>query len=99
MSHAKEVQRIHLYPGYLTKVACAGRLLASGVGNENLVRREALPKDLGCGIWLVPLVSSGSTNLILETSAGSIEVLVDVVPASRQVQIGDLKYEFKGDTK
>ena len=38
---------------------------------------EALPQNLGCGVILKPL-RPGSTNMILETSTGTIERLISV---------------------
>ncbi len=83
---------ITLYPGYVTKVECEGKLLASAVGNTTLVLLEALPREIGCGVLLKPKQSSARTNLILETSSGSIERTIDIVaekfqPASSQLKI------------
>jgi len=71
---------ITLYPGYLTRVRCEGRLLISAVGNEELVRLEALPKELGCGALLKPRAQSGQTNFFLETSTGTIARRVEISP-------------------
>ena len=59
--------------GYVKKIPCEGRLYISVIGNSKLVQLEALPKELGCGVVLKPLATSGRTNLILETSTGTIE--------------------------
>jgi hypothetical protein len=64
--------QINLKLGFLKKVNCKGRLYASGVGNESIVELEALPSNIGCGVILKP-VRGGTTNLILETSTGTIE--------------------------
>lgn len=64
--------------GFVQKVPCKGRLYTSAVGNENLVRLEALPKELGCAVILKPISSTGQTNLILETSVGTVEKLLSI---------------------
>ena len=66
----EEVIKVRL--GYVTKVACEGRLYISAIGNESLVGIEALPKELGCAVMLKPMGRSGMTNLILETSLGTV---------------------------
>ena len=71
-SYASTDEVIHLKVGFVQKITCKGRLYISAVGNENLVRLEALPKELGCGVVLKPVGKVGVTNLILETSAGSL---------------------------
>ena len=90
---------ITLIPGYLTKVQCEGRLLVSAIGNESLVRLEALPKELGCGVLLKAMVEQGRTNLILETSAGTIQRLVEISPSSRAPTTSQLEYRLKGDSR
>ena len=71
---------IRIYPGFVTKVSCEGKLLISAVGHSRAVRLEALPKELGCGVLLQPqLLDSGlRTNLILETTTGSFERLIEI---------------------
>ncbi len=64
---------IHLKAGFVHKLSCEGKLFISAIGNDAIVRLEALPKELGCGVILKPIVASGRTNLILETSTGSTE--------------------------
>lgn len=71
-------QAIVLTPGFVTKVRCEGRLLLSSIGEPTLVQLEALPQSIGCGVILKPLTKSGRTNLILETSTGSIQVFVEI---------------------
>lgn len=63
---------LYLQVGMLHKVSCKGRLQVSAVGDERRVQVEALPKSLGCAVILKPL-KGGQTNLILETSAESIQ--------------------------
>lgn len=95
---AQAEEPIRLFPGYLTKIRCEGRLLVSAVGNEGLIRLEALPKELGCGVLLKPVGQSGKTNLILETSAGTIERVVTVEGSSGlSPQARELDYRLKGD--
>ena len=72
-------QTIRLKTGYVSKVSCEGRLFVSAIGNESLVRMEALPKELGCAVILKPIGNVDTTNLILETSVGTIEKQVMVV--------------------
>lgn len=69
---------ILVYQGYLTKLQCEGRLLVSAIGNEALIRLEALPKELGCGVLLKPRSSSGRTNLFLETTTGSLSRIIEI---------------------
>jgi hypothetical protein len=70
---------IVLYPGFVTKIQCEGRLLVSAIGNDSLVQLEALPKELGCGAILKPLARSpGKTNLLLETSTGTIDQEIEI---------------------
>lgn len=92
-------QSLRLYPGYVTRVECSGRLLVSAVGNEALVRLEALPKELGCGVLLKPLSASGRTNLILETSSGTIERVVEVGAGKNPPKSEDLFYRLQGGTQ
>ncbi len=79
-----QVQGLRLQPGYIYRVRCEGRLLVSAVGNEGLLRLEALPKELGCGAVLKPLHSTGRTNLILETSAGTVIRTVEISAQSHE---------------
>lgn len=70
-------QVVTLFAGYVSQVKCVGRLLVSAIGNDRLVQLEPLPKDLGCGVVLKPLLNdAGRTNLLLETSAGSVSLIV-----------------------
>jgi hypothetical protein len=71
---------VTLYAGYLTRIECDGRLLISAIGNESLARIEALPKEIGCGVLIKPLASSGQTNLIIETSSETYERILRVQP-------------------
>jgi len=89
------LDRVQLFHGYVSKVHCAGRLLVSAVGNDALVRLEALPRELGCGILLKPVASSGASNLILETSAGTVSVLIEIQPGGRTPKATDLEFELK----
>ena len=72
LAAAEGNQPITLYPGFVTKIRCQGRLLVSAVGNEELVERSALPSEIGCGLILKPGSKSGQTNLIIETTTGSV---------------------------
>jgi hypothetical protein len=84
---------IRVFPGFVTKVQCEGRLLVSAVGNDELVLLEALPKELGCGVILKPTGKAlGVTNLLLETSTGTIERELQVtagmpLPSQRMVRL------------
>ena len=78
-AHASTDEVIHLRVGFVQKVTCKGRLYISAVGDDRLVRLEALPKELGCGVVLKPIGMVGMTNLILETSSGTMEKRIDVV--------------------
>jgi hypothetical protein len=76
-----------LKKGFLKKVECKGRLYASGVGDEEIVELDVLPSNLGCGVILKP-VARGATNLILETSTGTIEknITVTAVKPKKEVK-------------
>lgn len=93
---------IKLFPGFVTKIQCEGRLLVSAIGNEDLVRLEPLPKELGCGVLLKPLhlKSNGpsQTNLLLETSTGTIRKMIQVTTnSSPPGSAADLIHQFKGE--
>jgi hypothetical protein len=91
------VSSIHLYPGYVTKVECEGKLLVSAIGNDRAVMLAALPKELGCGVLLKPLATSGRTNLILETSTGTVERVVEVSsPTKVSPTTRELFYQVNG---
>jgi hypothetical protein len=82
---APSATTLHLQIGMLQKVTCKGRLQVSAVGDERRVQVEALPKQLGCAVILKPL-KAGQTNLILETSAESIErrIVIRAVPVPKE---------------
>lgn len=82
--HAKET--LTLRKGFLKRVECKGRLYASGVGDDSIVEMEVLPSNLGCGVILKP-VAAGSTNLILETSTGSIEKNLTIIGAVQKKEV------------
>ena len=82
---------LRLHPGYVYKLICSGKLLVSAVGNENLVRLEAIPREIGCGALLKPVAPSGATNLILETSTGTVARAIEVVPSSTRPDARDLE--------
>ena len=83
--------------GFVSKVRCEGGSWLS-IGNPALVQLEALPKEIGCGVLLRPLGMDGSTNLILETSVGTIRALVDV-SAAQAFAPDALELRLKGDPK
>lgn len=87
---------IPVYPGYVTRIQCEGRLLVSAIGDDRVVRLESLPKDLGCGILLKPVAGNGRTNLLIETSTGTIERVVQVQSSHTSPQAGDLSFVLKG---
>jgi len=72
-----KVETIFLSYGFLKKIECKGKLYISALGNEKIITREALPSSLGCGLVLIPQ-NIGKTNLILETSTGTQEYLIEV---------------------
>jgi hypothetical protein len=88
---------INLVPGFITQINCDGRLLLSAIGNEKLVHLEAMPKELGCGVLLKPLTTHGKTNLILETSAGKIQKLIEIKDKGKIPEA--LEINLKGDAK
>ena len=88
---------VKLYPGFITKVRCEGKLYVSAIGNDTAVHLEALPKELGCGVLLKPISGNTRTNLILETSTGTVRRLVIVVSTSEIPRSTELEYRAKGD--
>jgi len=89
---------ITLYVGYVTRVECQGRLLISAIGNDSLVRLEALPKEIGCGVLLKPLATQGETNLLLETSSNTVKAILRIVPHGRP-QASDLELFMVGGSR
>src|SRR5262249_44365024 len=87
---------IHLYPGYVTKVACEGRLFVSAVGNDQQGILSALPKEIGCGVLLKPVGGSGRTNLLLETSTGAVSRVLDISASKPPPHTSDLTYHLPG---
>ena len=86
-----ETQNLAVFYGFVTKVSCEGRVLASAVGSDQLVQLEPLPQAIGCGVVLKPVSKSGSTNLILETSSGTVHRTISVVdPQGRVPKASDL---------
>jgi hypothetical protein len=94
-------ETLKLYPGFVTKLQCEGRLLVSAVGDDNLVHLEPLPKELGCGVLLKPLIGahheSRSTNLLLETSTGTIRRMISIAGPSETPKSQELNRSSKGD--
>ena len=74
---AEDVLKLRV--GFVQKVSCSGKLYVSAVGNDSLVRLEALPKELGCAVILKPTGLYGRTNLILETSTGTVVKILEFV--------------------
>jgi hypothetical protein len=94
-------ETLKLYPGFVTKLQCEGRLLVSAVGDDNLVHLEPLPKVLGCGVLLKPLMGphreTRSTNLLLETSTGPIRRMISIAGPSEKPKLPELNQSSKGD--
>ena len=84
-----------LYAGYITKIRCEGKLLISAVGSPELVALEALPPHVGCGVLVKPLQKTGRTNLALETSIGSVNLLVEIAAAPKVVTASQLELKVK----
>ncbi len=95
-SHARaSSEATVLYAGYITKIRCEGKLLISAVGSPELLALEALPPQVGCGVLVKPLQKSGRTNLALETSTGSVNLLVEIGSAPRVVTSSQLDLKVK----
>jgi len=90
---------IKLYPGFITKIECKGRLLLSAVGDETLVQKAGLPNEMGCGLLLKPLKESSYTNLILETSTGTIRRSVEITKAGPKQPFNESQILMEGDQK
>lgn len=84
-----------LSTGYITKATCQGRLLISAVGDERLVELSALPKELGCGVLLKPRAERGRTNLILETTSGTVNQVLEITRIIPQALGVELKEAAK----
>src|SRR4051794_8083776 len=89
-------KQIPLYPGYITKVRCEGKLLISAVGDPKLLALEALPAQVGCGVLLKPLARAGRTNLALETTTGSVSVIVEIASVPARVTSAQLDLKVRG---
>lgn len=74
LAASSAVEVLKLKVGFVKKLTCEGRLFVSAVGNDRLVHLEALPKELGCAVILKPIGGVGETNLILETSTGTVKI-------------------------
>lgn len=96
---AEEAPLVRLHPGYVTKITCPGRLLASAVGSDHAVKLEALPKELGCSVLLKPLSTLGRTNLLLETTAGSFTRILEVSPSGQRPTSRDLLIDLRGPSR
>jgi hypothetical protein len=81
---------IVLKPGFVRKLHCEGRLYLSSVGNPALVELQPLPRELGCGVIVRPLAGSGETDLILETSTGTISRVIEIRVSAQPVLESDL---------
>lgn len=95
-SFAATTNPIVLYAGYLTKLRCEGKLLISAVGDPKLLVLEALPAQVGCGVLIKPLARTGRTNLALETTTGSISIILEIVPAPGRVTSAQLDLKVRG---
>jgi hypothetical protein len=93
--HAAGNQNIFIWAGYVTKIRCEGKLLISAIGEQGLFTLEALPQNIGCGVLLKPLAKSGRTNLVLETSTGSINVLLEIVNPLSKNSLPTLEYQLR----
>ena len=80
-----EMQNLSVFHGFVTKIRCDGRILAKSGGSDQLLQVEPLPQALGCGVFVRPLSKSGSTNLILETSAGTIHRIISIIDTQGRV--------------
>ena len=87
---------IELYPGYVSRIDCTGKLILTSIGNDKLVQIEPLPDALGCGLLLKPLQMSGTTNLVLESSSQSATAVVQVLDNRKPKSAKDLRYQLKG---
>lgn len=88
-----ETETLNLYVGYLTQVHCKGRLFLSSVGDPNLVRWEAFPKELGCGVVLKPKGAYGSTDLLLKTSTGDSHFILNIQKSPISVRPDQLEFQ------
>ena len=86
-----ETQNLSVFYGFVTKIHCEGRVLASAIGNDQLVQLEPMPNAIGCGVVLKPVSKSGSTNIILETSSGTVHRTISIIdPQGRMPKAADL---------
>lgn len=90
-----EISAFSVYAGYNTQVHCQGRLFVSSVGDPNLVRWEAFPNGLGCGVVLKPNGIPGNTDLLLKTSTGDYHLIIEVKKAPSGLKPKDLEIYFQ----
>ena len=85
-SNLSNASDLTLYFGFVTKVKCQGKLSASVIGNDALVKFEPMPSELGCGGFLKPLQQKGQTNFFIETNVTSSKAVIfvtDKLPDSK----------------
>lgn len=85
---------VQLYFGYVTRLECIGNLKLTAIGDSKLVQLEALPKDQSCGVLLKPLAPSGRTNLLLESSAGSVLKILEISKEESRPRSQDLRLKL-----
>ena len=69
---------IILYAGFGREIVCEGRLLGSYLGNTAIIDKDVVPPELGCGLILTPTIRAGSTNLIIKTSVGGAQRILEI---------------------
>ena len=65
---AASSKNLTLYKGYVSRLNCRGKLLISSIGNEALATMAPVPGEYGCTVFIKPLESAGTTNLLKEDS-------------------------------
>lgn len=82
---------IPLSVGYVSKIICHGKLLVSAIGNDSIIELNALPRELGCGVLVRPKAEFGRTNIILETTSGTVNQVLEIT----KNKTTDLEIELK----
>ncbi len=90
---------VRLRPGFVTKLNCRGKIIASSLGNSELLELQVYPKNNDCAVFLRPRRLAGETNLFIETNIESYELRLLVSENSSiqfQINLDDLP---QGKTK
>ena len=94
-SYGSTDRSIVIFNGFVSKIHCEGKLLISAVGDPKILFLEALPPQIGCGVLIKPLVQSGRTNLVLETTSGSVSAIIEISPPKSKISTSQLEFKLR----